>query len=159
MRAFFFQKTQKAAASGRHPSPVAAKRRGDGTIRRTAQKWQSLWRLSILHRKTTVACPLCREKYGSTNGKYQEAEGAPMVEVFLMDMGLNAQQVERVKYFVWHHHTLTSIDGADHQILVEADYIVNASENGYSIQNVESFLSRTAKTDAGKRLIRSVLCH
>ena len=32
---------------------------------------------AILH---DIACPLCREKYGNTNGKRQEAEGAPLAE-------------------------------------------------------------------------------
>ena len=26
-----------------------------------------------------IACPLCREKYGNTNGKRQEEEGGPLV--------------------------------------------------------------------------------
>ena len=26
-----------------------------------------------------IACPLCREKYGNTNGKHQEEEGGPLV--------------------------------------------------------------------------------
>ena len=30
-----------------------------------------------------IACPLCREKYGNTNGKYQEAEGSELVKIFL----------------------------------------------------------------------------
>ena len=30
-----------------------------------------------------IACPLCREKYGNTNGKYQEAEGVPMATTFI----------------------------------------------------------------------------
>lgn len=63
-----------------------------------------------------------------------------------------------MKYLVGHHHTFTGIDGPDYQILVEADYIANASENGYGAQNAESFLQRIAKTAAGKRLIKSVLC-
>ena len=29
-----------------------------------------------------IACPLCREKYGNTNGKYQEQEGAPLTRAF-----------------------------------------------------------------------------
>ena len=36
-----------------------------------------------------IACPLCREKYGNTNGKYQEEEGAPMVKSFLSDCDMN----------------------------------------------------------------------
>lgn len=29
-----------------------------------------------------IACPLCREKYGNTNGKYQEKEGILLAEEF-----------------------------------------------------------------------------
>jgi len=105
-----------------------------------------------------IACPLCREKYGNTNGKHQEAEGVPMVESFLSDAGISAHQMERIKYLVGHHHTLSGIDGIDHQILVEADYIANASENGYDVKNIENFLNRIVKTSAGKQLIQSVFC-
>ena len=32
-----------------------------------------------------IACPLCRKKYGNTNGSYQEQEGDPLVREFLAD--------------------------------------------------------------------------
>ena len=103
-----------------------------------------------------IACPLCREKYGNTNGKLQESEGEQLAEVFLVDSGLRREQVERVKYLVGHHHTLTDIDGMDHQILIEADYIANASENGYSDENIRNFLRRVCATPKGAGLIRSI---
>ena len=103
-----------------------------------------------------IACPLCREKYGNTNGKYQEAEGAPMVAAFLSDTGMTAAQIEQVKFLVGHHHMFSDIEGADYQILVEADYIANASENGYDAKNIENFLNRIVKTSAGKKLIESI---
>lgn len=102
-----------------------------------------------------IACTLCREKYGNTNGKHQEAEGAPMAEEFLRG-GMSDAQLARVTYLVGHHHTFTNIDGIDYQILVEADYIANASENGYDAAQIEQFLSRVVRTDAGARLLRSV---
>lgn len=105
-----------------------------------------------------IACPLCREKYGNTNGKHQEAEGVPMTEAFLRDTGMSAEQIERVKCLVGHHHTFTNIDGIDYQILVEADYIANASENGYDARSIEAFMKRVVKTDAGARLLKSVFC-
>ena len=80
-----------------------------------------------------IACPLCRVKYGNTNGKLQEKEGGPLARRFLSDKGLTEVQIERVAFLVGHHHTLAGIDGLDWQILVEADYIVNAVENGSSI--------------------------
>ena len=87
-----------------------------------------------------IACPLCRKKYGNTNGKYQEQEGAPLVREFLADTGMTAEQ----------------IDGIDYQILIEADYIVNASESGYDQQAIRTFMEHTMKTAAGIRLTKTV---
>lgn len=42
-----------------------------------------------------IACPLCREKYGNTNGKYQEQEGAVLVRSFLADTGMTEAQIAR----------------------------------------------------------------
>ena len=80
-----------------------------------------------------IACPLCREKYGNTNA-----------------------QISRVAFLVGHHHTFTDIDGSDYQILVEADYITNASENGYSEENIRSFMQKIMKTHSGKKLLQDV---
>lgn len=104
-----------------------------------------------------IACPLCREKYGHTNGKYQEIEGSRLVKDFLKDMKLTNSQVERVAFLVGHHHTLENIDEIDWQILIEADYIANASENGYDKENVENFLEHYSKTKSGKRLLKAVM--
>lgn len=105
-----------------------------------------------------IACPLCREKYGNTHGKHQEEEGALMTRDFLQDTGMRPEQIERVVYLVAHHHTFTGVDGIDYQILLEADYLANASENGYQKEQIEAFLVRTVKTASGARLIRSVFC-
>ena len=103
-----------------------------------------------------IACPLCREKYGNTNGKHQETEGARMVREFLAGTGLMEGQIDRVAFLVGHHHTLTGIDGMDWQILAEADYIANATENGYSRENAENFMAKIMKTQSGKRLLAAV---
>ena len=103
-----------------------------------------------------IACPLCRVKYGNTNGKLQEKEGGPLVRSFLSDKGLTEVHIDRVAFLVSHHHTLAGIEGLDWQILVEADYIVNAAENGYSLSNIEHFIENNMRTESGKRLTRSV---
>ena len=106
-----------------------------------------------------IACPLCRKKYGNTNGKYQEQEGAPLVREFLADTGMTAAQIDRVAYLVGHHHSPAQIDGIDYQILIEADYIVNASESGYDQQAIRTFMEHTMKTAAGIRLTKAVKLH
>ncbi len=103
-----------------------------------------------------IACPLCREKYGNANGKLQEKEGPPLVRAFLEGTGMAPEAVTRVAFLVGHHHTYEGVDGSDWQILLEADYIVNASEGGYAPEKIRAFLEGNAKTGSGKRLIREV---
>ena len=105
-----------------------------------------------------IACPLCREKYRNTNGKLQETEGARMAYEFFSGTGLNVEQIDRIAFLVGHHHTYTDVDGADYQILLEADYIANASENGYSEKNVTNFIEKIMRTASGRRLAQMVLC-
>lgn len=105
-----------------------------------------------------IACPLCRQKYGNTNGKYQEIEGGPLVRSFLNDSGLTIEQIDRVAYLVGHHHTLTDIDGMDYQILIEADFIANASENGYDKETIQSFIYKVMQTNSGSMLARQIFC-
>lgn len=108
---------------------------------------------AILH---DIACPLCREKYGNTNGKRQETEGVPLVEAFLSDSGLSEELRERVAFLVGHHHTVDGVDGLDYQILLEADYLVNADEAGYPPENIQNAAACLFKTAAGAALLRSI---
>lgn len=81
-----------------------------------------------------------------------------MAAAFLANCGLTDAQIARVAYLVGHHHTLRGIDGIDYQILIEADYIANASENGCSRESIEIFLAKVMRADSGRRLARAVLC-
>ena len=103
-----------------------------------------------------IACPLCREKYGSTNGKYQEQEGAPLTRAFFEGTDVPSDTVERVVWLVAHHHTLRPIEGPDHQILIEADYLVNAEESNLPETNIRHMNDAIFKTQTGKLLLESV---
>ena len=105
-----------------------------------------------------IACPLCREKYGNTNGKHQETEGIPLVKQFLSHTEMTEEQIARVAFLVGRHHTFSNIDGNDYQILVEADYIANATENGYTKQNVENFMQKIMKTESCARILKAIFC-
>lgn len=108
---------------------------------------------AIIH---DIACPLCREKYGNTNGKYQEQESAPLVEAFLKDFNLPADMADRVSYLVCHHHTYTDVDGRDYQILLEADFLVNADEHGMSADAIQSARGKFFKTATGTALLNAI---
>jgi HD superfamily phosphodiesterase len=103
-----------------------------------------------------IACPLCREKYGNTNGKYQEKEGVILVAEFLKDTGYSEEFINRVIFLVGHHHTLKGISGLDYQILVEADYIVNADESNNSKANINTVKDTIFKTPTGIALLKSI---
>lgn len=108
---------------------------------------------AIIH---DIACPLCREKYGNTNGKYQEAEGMILAREFLKDTGLPPEMTERIVFLVGHHHTLQNVNGIDYQILLEADYLVNADESKYTEKNVRNTMENMFKTQTGTALLKAV---
>ena len=100
-----------------------------------------------------IACPLCRHKYGNTDGKHQEAESEALLRGFLSAFHLPCEVLERVIYLVTHHHTLTGIEGIDYQILIEADFLVNAAEAQMSKEQIWRFCDKVARTETGKRLL------
>ena len=108
---------------------------------------------AVLH---DIACPLCREKYGSTNGKYQELEGTGLTEAFLEGSGLPEEMISRIIWLVGHHHTIAPVEGIDHQILLEADYLVNADESGYSAENILNTEKKLLRTRTGTALLKSM---
>ncbi len=100
-----------------------------------------------------IACPLCREKYGNTNGKNQERESPPLVDAFFVELAAPSVDVERISWLVAHHHTYTDVDGPDHRILLEADFLVNAGESGYERAAIETAREKIFRTASGIRLL------
>lgn len=103
-----------------------------------------------------IACPLCREKYGNVNGKYQEREGGPLVKEFLADSGIQNEDIARIAYLVAHHHTYGDVEGMDYQILLEADYLVNSGENHHSEKKIENICNSVFRTKSGIALLKSM---
>lgn len=52
--------------------------------------------------------------------------------------------------------TIGELDGLDYQILLEADFLVNAGESGYSRAVIEKFRQRVFRTKSGIRLLDSM---
>lgn len=100
-----------------------------------------------------IACPLCREKYGNADGGHQEAESEALLLEFLAEFELPEDIKKRVIYLVTHHHTYGNVDGLDYQILLEADFLVNAGESKEYAKVIAQFRSEVFKTGAGLRLL------
>lgn len=119
----------------------------------TSEEQEILALTAIVH---DISCPLCREKYGNTNGKHQEAESEALLRPFLLEYHLPEPVENRIIYLVSHHHTYTGVHGMDYQVLLEADYLVNAEESSYSIENIQRTRNQIFKTKTGIYILDSV---
>ena len=52
-------------------------------------------------------------------------------------------------FLVTHHHTYSGIDGMDYQILLEADYLVNAGESEKYRKSWKAFQENVFRTKTG----------
>ncbi len=98
--------------------------------------------------------------HGSSESHLQEAYGPAVARTILEDLGVEAGVVERVVYIVGHHHTQSSIDGTDFQILWEADALdglefgqKDRDENAIRQSIAENFRTETGTRLALRRLI------
>ena len=106
---------------------------------------------AILH---DIGIVPCERKYGRCNGKMQEKEGPAYAEAMLKDYGRYTDaEIERICYLIAHHHTYSNVDGIDYRILLEADFIVNAFEDGLSAEAVLNGRREIFETASGKHML------
>ena len=97
-----------------------------------------------------IGIPICNQKYGSHPGNLQEKEGPPLARQMLSQLDFTEVEIDRVCTLVGEHHTYLPMDGIDHQILVEADFIVNSFENGLTKEACQNTYDKVFKTQTGK---------
>lgn len=112
---------------------------------------ETLVTAAILH---DIGIHAAEEKYGSTSGKYQEIEGPAPARKILTSLGYAPACIERVCYLIAHHHTYTDVDGMDYQILLEADFLVNAYEDNLPKEAIRTFCHNVFRTKSGIRLLK-----
>ena len=95
-------------------------------------------------------------QYGSCGGKLQEELGPAEARTLLTAAGYTPEETERVAWLVGHHHTYDPIEGMDHQILVEADFLVNLHEDGSSPEAIRRTLDTIFRTEAGRLLCQTM---
>lgn len=103
-----------------------------------------------------IGIKISEQKYGNSNGKYQEIEGPSVAKPILESLGYSSNIIERVCYIIGHHHTYSAIDGLDYQILVEADFLVNLYEDGLSDKAIQNAYDRIFKTETGKIFCKKI---
>lgn len=103
-----------------------------------------------------IGIKISEEKYGSSNGKYQEKEGPAVAEPMLLALGYDEAVIDRVLFLIAHHHTYNKIEGLDYQILVEADFLVNLFEDGSSRKAAEKVRKNIFKTKTGIKYLENL---
>lgn len=95
-------------------------------------------------------------KFGNCTAEHQQTEGPPEARRMLEALGFEEALIERVCALIACHHVYMDITDIDHQILVEADYLVNAFEHRQSPAAVRSFMAKVFKTKTGTGFLKSM---
>lgn len=120
----------------------------------TEEVQQTLELAAILH---DIGIHAAEEKYGSAAGVYQEKEGpAPARKLLKEVSGIPDAMIERICYLIGHHHTYKDADGADYQLLLEADFLVNAYEDDLSAKACRSFREKVFRTTSGIAMLNTI---
>lgn len=94
--------------------------------------------------------------YGDDAGRHQEALGPAEAEKLLSALNYEDDVIQRVSLLVSRHHTYTDILGMDHQILIEADFLVNLFENQSGRDAISSADQSIFATIAGRNLLHTM---
>lgn len=103
-----------------------------------------------------IGIHLCEKKYGKCSGDLQEKEGPEIAKILLLELGFKDEVSKRVQFLISKHHTYNKIDGIDHQILIEADFLVNMLEEKMSKTDIKNAYKKIFKTETGKLLCREM---
>lgn len=95
-------------------------------------------------------------KYKSSAGSYQQIEGPPEARKLLGTLGIAPSVIERVCYLIAHHHTYLQAGAIDYQILVEADFLVNAHEDNMTLETIRTIEGKIFKTMTGTTFLHTL---
>ena len=95
-------------------------------------------------------------KHGSSGGHWQEMEGPAVAAPMLRQCGADERESERVQWLIAHHHTYTAGEEKDFRILLEADFLVNAYEDGMTAEQCKTAKDRVFRTETGKQYLEEM---
>ena len=95
-------------------------------------------------------------QYHSSAGNYQQIVGPPEARKLLEENAIPNHIIERVCWLIAHHHTYVGINAVDYQILIEADFLVNAGEDNMDKEVIIRTKEKIFKTESGNVMIESI---
>ncbi|WP_169733587.1 HD domain-containing protein [Clostridiisalibacter paucivorans] len=117
------------------------------------EKQQLLCAAAILH---DIAIKLCKEKYGDACQENQQIEAPSLVKHFLNTCNYLPSYRNTILNLVLNHHNYNIDQGIEHQILIEADLLVNCFEDE-SIQKKALEVYPYFKTKIGIQILEKLM--
>jgi len=111
---------------------------------------------ALLH---DIGIHVAEKKYGVSSAHHQEVEGPPVAHEILTSLNFKPEVVERICFIISKHHTFTAVDGIDFQLLVEADFLVNSSEDHASDHQIINFAQNIFRTESGLMFLKLLFPH
>lgn len=103
-----------------------------------------------------IGIRLSEQKYHNASGEHQQVEGPPEAQALLNPFALPASVVQRVLWLIAHHHSYSDIRDADHQMLVEADFLVNLQEDGFTAEATREVGRKIFRTATGLLFLQAL---
>ena len=103
-----------------------------------------------------IGIRIADEKYGHHEGPLQEQEGPAAARPLLARCGLEEAEIDRQCWLIAHHHTYTNVTELDHQILLEADFLVNSYESDEPMEAILAMRKNVFRTATGIRLLNTM---
>ncbi len=117
---------------------------------------ERLFSLEVAAYMHDIGIKVSEEKYHSSAGTYQEIEGPPLAEAFLKARGCAPDFVQHICEMIGSHHHYKNIKDPDLQILIEADFLVNAYEEECSMAAIQNVRDKVFRTSTGIWLLNTV---
>ena len=122
-----------------------------GELEGLDEKTQKILEITaIIH---DIGIKISEKRHNSSSGYYQQLEGPNEARTLLEGLVIEDTIIDRVCWLIAHHHTYQNIDKPDYQILVEADFLVNAYEDNMDKNAIESIKTKVFRTESGRRLL------
>ena len=122
-----------------------------GELEGLDEKTQKILEITaIIH---DIGIKISEKRHNSSSGNYQQLEGPNEARTLLEGLVIEDTIIDRVCWLIAHHHTYQNIDKPDYQILVEADFLVNAYEDNMDKNAIERIKTKVFRTESGRRLL------
>ena len=119
-----------------------------------AKTMLTLETVTLMH---DIGIKISLQKYNSGAWNYQQQEGPAEARAILQKLECPDELRERVEWLIAHHHETENVEEIDYQILLEADYLVNAIDRKTPAEEVLKGAEKFFKTPAGWSILKHLL--